>query len=222
MIELIQFPYSPFCIVQRRILEYARAPYKTTNIPPGDRSAVWKLTRERYYQVPVLRDGRQVIFETGENSQVIAKYLDQKLQLDLFPAALRGLQDILWSHIESEIEGLGFKLNDIFYERFVPKRERWAFVRHKERKFGRGCLRQWREQRAALEAELGRRLVPFEGMLMERPFLLRDRPSFVDFDLFGMLANFLYTKEYELPPAQPRLGDWYSRMARIRIQKPKA
>ena len=65
MIELIQVPYSPFCIVQRRILEYAGAKFKIINIPNGDRSLVWKLTRERYYQVPVLRDGKTVVFENG-------------------------------------------------------------------------------------------------------------------------------------------------------------
>src|ERR1041385_6603897 len=52
MLELIQFPWSPFCIVQRRILEYSGARFKITNIPNGDRSLVWKVTRQRYYQVP--------------------------------------------------------------------------------------------------------------------------------------------------------------------------
>ena len=94
MIELIQFPWSPFCIVQRRILEFSGLRFKITNIPGGDRSLVWKLTRERYYQVPVVRDGRAVIFETDEHSQVIAKYLDNKFQLGLFPDELRGWLEI--------------------------------------------------------------------------------------------------------------------------------
>src|SRR5436305_359944 len=71
MIELIQFPWSPYCLVQRRILEFAGVPHKVTNIPSNtDRSLVWKVTKQRYYQVPVLRDGKNVLFETGENSQV--------------------------------------------------------------------------------------------------------------------------------------------------------
>jgi len=57
MIELIQFPWSPFCIVQRRILEYGGIPFKAVNIPNTDRTQVWKLTRERYYGVPVIKDG---------------------------------------------------------------------------------------------------------------------------------------------------------------------
>src|SRR3954467_5327848 len=85
MIELIQFPWSPFCIVQRRILEYSGVPFKITNIPSSDRSLVWRLTRERYYGVPVIRDGRNIVFETDNNSQVIAKYLDDRFRLGLFP-----------------------------------------------------------------------------------------------------------------------------------------
>ena len=63
MIELIQVPWSPYCIVQRRILEYSRAKFKTINIPNGDRSLVWKLSRQRFYQVPLLKDGKSVVFE---------------------------------------------------------------------------------------------------------------------------------------------------------------
>ena len=60
---------------------FQRRPLQTTNIRPPDRSLVWKLTKERYYQVPVVRRGRDVIFETDQNSQVIAKFLDSELNL---------------------------------------------------------------------------------------------------------------------------------------------
>jgi len=71
MIELIQFPWSPFCIVQRRILEFSGVSFKIINIPVTDRSRVWKWTRERYYGVPIIRDGRNVVFEIAEESQVL-------------------------------------------------------------------------------------------------------------------------------------------------------
>lgn len=216
MIELIQFPWSPFCIVQRRILEFAGVRFKITNIPNTDRSLVWKLSRERYYQVPIVRDGKQVIFETGEDSQVIAKYLDNKLGLGLFPSHLRGLQTILWRHIEDEIEGLGFKLNDIYYRAVIPAKERLAFVRHKERKFGRGCLERWREEQPVLLKQLAERLVPYEQMLLEKPFLLGDRPRFVDFDLYGMLGNFLASGKHELPAAHTQIRAWHAHMNKAR------
>jgi glutathione S-transferase len=218
MIELIQFPWSPFCIVQRRILEFAGVRFKITNIPNGDRSLVWRLTRERYYGVPIIRDGRTVVFEIGEDSQVIAKYLDQKFKLGLFPAELEGMQSILWRFIEGEIEGPCFKLTDIHWQELVPKSDRLLFIRHKERKFGRGCLDQWHAQKTELLAQLEQRLIPFEEMLMSRPFLIDDRPRFVDFDLAGMLGDFLYTGHYQLPARHKEVVNWYRRLATIQIK----
>lgn len=217
MIELVQFPWSPFCIVQRRILEFSGAPFKIINVPNTDRSLVWRLTRQRYYGVPIVKDGRTVVFETDENSQVIAKYLDTKLNLGLFPAPWEGVQTLIWPYIENEIEGLTFRLNDIYYEEMVPRVEHCAFIRHKERKFGRGCLEQWRRQQKALLQELTKRLIPFEQMLVNKPFLLEQRPRFLDFDLFGMLGNFLYSGHYRLPAAHRRLRQWYERMAEVRF-----
>lgn len=218
MIELIQIPWSPFCIVQRRILEFARAKFKVTNISSWDHTLVWKRTRERYYAVPIIRDGREVIFEPSEESQAIAKYLDFKLGLGLFPKEWEGVQAIVSRVIEDQIEGIGFKLNDSYFEEFVPRKDRLHFIRHKERKFGRHCIEGWRAQRKALLAELAQRLMPFEQMLATHPFLLEARPRFVDFDLYGILGNFLYTGHYSLPASHSKLRAWYSRMARVQSE----
>lgn len=219
MIELVQFPWSPFCLVQRRILEYSGAPFKIINVPPSDRSLIWRLTRQRYYQVPVLKDGHTDVFETDENSQVIAKYLDSKLQLGLFPSQWDGVQTILWRYIENEVEGLTFRLNDAFYKDFVPPAEQLQYLRFKERKFGRGCLDQWMDQRKSLLAELAQRLLPFERMLGERKFLLDSQPRFVDFDLWGMLANLLYSGRYRLPHSCQELKRWHARMTGVEFGK---
>ncbi len=218
MIELIQFPWSPYCIVQRRILEFAGVSFKITNIPSSDRSLVWRLTRERYYGVPIVRHRKAVIFEVNDDSQVIAKYLDAQFKLGLFPWDLEGEQSIIWRYIENEIEGVGFRLNDIYWKKVVPPSDQLGFLRHKERKFGRGCLDQWRAQQDDLLAQLEQRLVPFEEMLLHRPFLLDQRPRFVDFDLYGMLGNFLYSGKYRLPAAHTRLQQWYRRMTRVQFQ----
>jgi glutathione S-transferase len=215
MIELIQFPWSPYCLVQRRILEFSGAPHKVTDIPPGDRSLVWRLTRQRYYQVPVIKDGRNVVFETDENSQVIAKYLDARLKLGLFPRQWDGQQRILWRYIDNEVENLTFRLNDAHYREFVPPAEQLNYLRHKERKFGRGCLDQWRASQKELQTQLATLLLPFEQMLGDRRFLLDERPRFIDFDLWGMLANFLYSGHYSLPAVHPKLKAWHRRMTNI-------
>ena len=219
MIQLIQFPWSPFCLVQKRILEFGGIPHKTINIPPSDRSLVWRLSKKRYYQVPALQDGRNVLFEIDDNSQVIAKYLDSKFQLGLFPPQWDGIERIIWRYIENEIEAITFKLNDAWYCEFVPTGEQLQYVRFKERKFGRGCLDQWMLNQKQLLADLTEKLVPFEQMLGTKPFLLDSRPRFVDFDLWGMLANFLYSGHYKLPAILPKVKQWYGRMSRSRLDR---
>jgi len=216
MIELIQFAWSPFCLVQRRMLEYSGNPFRIRGVSCVDRSLVWRLTRQRYYQVPIIRDGSMVVFETDADSQVIAKYLDNKLQLELFPHVWEGLQNLIWRDIENEIEGLTFKLNDIYSPEFVPAKDWLGFLRHKERKFGRGCLEQWRHQQSQLLAELTHRLSPYDQMLAVRPWLLDDQPRFVDFDLYGMLANFLYSGHYQLPAEHRNLCAWYERLSKLK------
>ena len=96
---------------------------------------------------------------------------------------------ILWRFIEDNIEDPCFKLNDVYWEELVPKAERLAFLRHKERKFGRGCLEQWKKQQPQLLKQLTEVLVPFECMLAERPYLLQDRPHFIDFDPLGHVTG---------------------------------
>ena len=221
MIELVQFPWSPFCIVQRRILEFAGVPFKTVNIPNADRSLIWKLSKQRYYSVPIIKDGKNVVFEVSEDSQVVAKYLDSKLRLNLFPAELEGVQFLVWRYIESEVEGVTFRLNDIYYKEFVPASEQLVFLRFKERKFGRGCIEQWEASQKTWLKTLERVLVPFEEMLAHNPFLLGDEPRFVDFDLFGMIGNFLYSGHYTLPRAHNHLKSWHGRMEQLKMKNEK-
>src|SRR5665213_1712888 len=197
MIELIQFPWSPFCIPQRRILEFSGAKFKVTNISSTDRSQVWKLTGEKYYGVPILRDGRNIVFDDTDDQQIVAKYLDQILKLGLFPSEREGEQSILWRYIENEIEGTTFRLNDSHFREFVKPAEQLQYLRFKERKFGRGCIEQWQRDEKIWLEKLETALTPFEQMLVHSEFLLGENPLFVDFDLFGMLENFLFSGHYE-------------------------
>jgi glutathione S-transferase len=153
----------------------------------------------------------------SEDSQVIAKYLDQIFRLDLFPAELEGVQSILWCHIESQIEDVAFRLTDIHWRELVPPEDHLRFIRHKERKFGRDCLEQWRRLEPELLQQLEDRLLPYEEMLSYHSFLLDTRPRFVDFDLFGMLGDFLYTGHYKLPRSRPNIQKWYRRMASAKL-----
>jgi glutathione S-transferase len=215
MIELIQFPFSPFCLPTRRILEFSGVKFKIINVPPQERSLVWRLTKQKYYGVPVIRDGSRVIFDDTDDQQIVAKYLDEKLDLGLFPADREGVQAILWRYIENEIEGATFRLNDIYYRENVAAGGQLQYLRFKERKFGRGCIDQWRANQKDWLKKLETGLVPFEQMLAHSEFLLAGRPLFVDFDLFGMLENFLFSGHYALPKSQPRLRGWHKRMKSV-------
>jgi glutathione S-transferase len=216
MIELIQFPFSPFCLPVRRLLEFASVKFKITNVPPQDRTLVWKITRRQYYGVPVIRDGAKVVFDDTDDQQIVSKYLDGKLELGLFPPAREGVQSILWRLIESEIEGATFRLNDIYYQENVAADQQLQYLRFKERKFGRGCIDQWRAQKQDWLEKLETGLVPFEQMLAHSPYLLDERPLFVDFDLFGMVENFLFSGHYTLPKSRPHLRKWHARMRTVR------
>jgi glutathione S-transferase len=218
MIELIQFPWSPYCLVQRRILEFSGKPFKIKNIPAQDRSLVWKLTKQRYYGVPIVRDGQCAIFELNDDSQVIAKYLDEKLDLGLFPTRWRGVQSVLWRFVENDIEGCTFRLNDIYLKENVPAKDQLQYLRFKERKFGRGCIDQWRKDQKIWLKKLEDSLVPFEIILSHQPFLLDERPRFVDFDLFGMLENLLYSGHYKLPARHREIQKWHATMAKVKIK----
>ena len=217
MIELIQFPFSPFCIPARRILEFSGAKFKVINVPPQDRALVWKLTKQQYYGVPVIRDGSRVVFDDTDDQQIIAKYLDAKLELGLFPADREGVQSLLWRNIENEIEGATFRLNDIYYRENLPAADHLQYLRFKERKFGRGCIDQWRRDQQVWLKKLAIGLAPFEQMLAHSEFLLDSRPLFVDFDLFGMLENFLFSGHYVLPKSLPQLRAWHRRMKTLRL-----
>ena len=219
MIELVQFPFSPFCLPTRRILEFSGAKFKITNIPPQERSLVWKLTKQKYYGVPTLRDGKRIIFDDTDDQQIVAKHLDKKLKLGLFPADREGVQSILWRCIENEVEGATFRLNDIYYRENLPAADHLQYLRFKERKFGRGCIDQWRKDQKVWLKKLEAVLVPFEQMLAHSEFLLEERPLFVDFDLFGMLEIFLYSGHYSLPKSQPNLREWHRCLKTIRLAR---
>ena len=219
MIELIQFPFSPFCLPTRRILEFSGAKFKIINVSPQERSLVWRLTQQKYYGVPVIRDGKNIVFDDTDDQQIVAKYLDQKLQLGLFPAEREGVQYLLWRDIENEVEGATFRLNDIYYQENLPAADRLQYLRFKERKFGRGCIDQWRVDQKVWLKKLEAALAPFEQMLAHLEFLLGERPLFVDFDLFGMLENFLFSGHYQLPKSLPNVREWHDCMKTIRLAR---
>ncbi len=143
--------------------------------------------------------------------QEVARYVDRRYRLHLFPKNLDGLQLIFSHYMENELEMVGFKVNDAIVIPTRPLIERTMLIRHKERKFGRGCVREWTSHRRYLCAQFAEHLKPIEDMLAASPFLLTDRPLFVDHSLYGVLGNYLFNEKTRLPNLK-HLRRWYQSM----------
>ena len=85
-------------------------------------------------------------------------------------------------------------------------------IRHKERKFGKGCVQAWTSQRKDLCRQFAELLKPFDNMLSQSPFLIADRPLFVDYDLYGVIENYLFNGKTKLPNLK-YLRRWHRAMA---------
>ena len=214
--NLIQMPFSPFCISIRRMLDWAGPKYSVTDVTYADRRACVKATNGACYQVPVLVDGKRVIWDKTDFGQEVARYLDGKLKLGCFPKKLEGLQRIIAQHIENDVEAGAFRINDTFLLRTLPPYERAMAIRHKERKFGKGCVVSWRSHLDWWREQFAEALVPYENMLSASPFLLAERPVFVDFDLYGVLGLFLYSGKTKLPAELKNLQRWHDGMRKLK------
>ena len=213
MITLIQIPQSPFCVSVRRILERNRIPHKIRNIPTHDRSEVIRATKGRGYTVPCLVDGKTAVSDFTDFGQEVARYIDRKHKLGLFPRDKEGIQAILARYIESQLEDVGFRVGDTYVIPTLPLIERIMLTRFKERKFGKGCVTQWTKDRAQLNRQFAALLAPLDNMLASSEFLVADRPLFVDYDLFGILGNYLYCGKTKLPNLK-HLQRWHRTMSR--------
>jgi glutathione S-transferase len=213
MITLIQFPWSPFCISIRRILERNRIPHRIKNVQTHMRDDVIRATKGRAYTVPCLIDGKTAVADFTDFGQEVARYIDCKYKLDLFPREKEGIQAILARYIENDLEGIGFKIDDSYVIPTLSLVERVTLTRFKERKFGKGCVQQWTKDRAKLNRQFAELLVPMDNMLASSPFLVADRPLFVDYDLYGILGNYLYCGKTRLPNLK-NLQRWHRAMSR--------
>jgi glutathione S-transferase len=211
MLTLVQFPWSPFCITIRHILKRHHVPFRLHNIAFHDRAPIITATKGAGYTVPCLVDGKRGICDVTDLGQEVARYVDRRCTLNLFPKELEGIQVILSRYIENELESVGFKVNDTYV---IPKRplvERTMLIRHKERKFGKGCVREWTSHRKDLNSQFVELLLPIDNMLSTSPFLLADRPLFVDYNLYGILGNYLFNGKTKLP-ALKHLRRWHRAM----------
>jgi glutathione S-transferase len=214
MITLYDLPHSPYCIPIRRILEALQQPFNIEDVPNWDRRKVIEVTKGAYYQVPVLVHDGNVMAESSGDSNDIARYIDATFADGrLFPTALDGLQDIIVRYLDDEVEGATFRCADAFYvDSITDPVARVMVQRHKERKFGRGCVAQWKANIESLRAGAAEHFARFDAMLRHKPFLLGVQPVYADFLLYGILGNYTYQGWNEIPAAMTSLLAWQDKL----------
>ena len=221
-LTLVQIPFSPFAIPIRLMLEAAGAPHAIRDLEAWDRRLVVDLTGGSYYPVPVVVDATRspavVVYESRDDQIEIARYVDAKYRLGLFAEEYQGLLELVVGYIEGQVEDVGFRLNDIYLLPAIPDvAGRGMAIRHKERKFGKGCLDEWRRQAPQLQARLMELLTPLDQMLDRHPFLLGERISYADYSLAGVLGDYTYTGDNEVPRSLTNLCRWYEALPSVTL-----
>lgn len=213
------FPHSPFCLAPEAALRALEIPFTSRFVPSWDRSDLLRLTNGQYYEVPVVEHDGRLIFESSPDSQEVAHYIDEEFGGHrLFPDRLQGRHELVIRYLEHEVEDVTFRLFDPFYvESIADVANRGMLIRHKERKFGRGCVERWRQERATLADAAERLLEPLDSMLHPDPFLFGQEPVYADFLLGGILGNITYSGFNALPPRLRRLPAFQERMESFRF-----
>jgi glutathione S-transferase len=213
-VVLYQMPHSPYAIPIRQALIACGVTPDTRDVPNWDRGEIIRLTEGAYYQIPLLVHDGRAIFESEGDSLDIARYIDTSWgKGQLFPESLSAPNLCLVEWIEDAVEARTFKLCDVHY---VPSIEdmvaRTMVVRHKERKFGKGCVEHWTQDAGAIRAELDRLLSRCEATLRHSPFLLGATPVYADFALFGVLGNLTHNSWNQLSADQNALQHFANRL----------
>jgi len=219
MTTIYQLEHSPFCIPIATALKALKVPFKPVQVSNADRTQIIKLTKGAYYQVPVLVNGKDVVYESSPDSQDVAHYVDRKFAGSrLFPRQLGGLQSIVIAFIENEIESVTFRLVDPKYVAGITNLvERVGIIRHKERKFGRGCVDLWKKEAPLLRVQAEKVLSPFDQIFRHTEFIFGSAPVYSDFLLFGIIGNLTYRNYNPIPPRLKALIKWEKRMRAFRF-----
>jgi glutathione S-transferase len=213
-VTIYQLPHSPYVIPIRQALTAFGVEFETRDVPNWDRGEIIKLTKGAYYQVPVLVHDSRTIYESAADSLDVAHYVDSTWGGGrLFPERLEAANLTLTEWIEDALEGRGFKLSDVHYVPAIDDVvDRTMVIRHKERKFGRGCVESWTRDAGAIRAELDGLLSRCETTLRHSSFLLGSTPVYADFALFGVLGNVCFNGWNSLSSEQTALQAFVSRL----------
>jgi len=208
--RLYRFEYSGYARFVQAAFDLAGVACELVDVPYGNRDELATLTGG-YIQVPVLvTDGGDVV--TDSRRIVAALVRDDARFSALVPTAEAGP---IWAYVDwvaSGFEDVAFRLAapGLRY-RFRSPSERALFVFVKERKFGAGCVAQWKRDADALFERLVELLAPTVTTLERRPFLFGASPCLADAALYGQLVMLDFGAPDRVAGLAPALMAWKRR-----------
>jgi glutathione S-transferase len=184
--KLYRFHYSPYARKVQVLLDLLGDPYELVEVKYGDRSELARVTGG-YIYVPVLVDDDGTV--TVESRAICEKLLGRDSTRRLAPDLLAGP---IWAYhdfCDGPLEDVLFRIaSPAIQAAWADPGERALYTLIKERKFGAGCVEQWRSDRALLLTRARHLLAPTVTTLERQPFLFGDQPTFADAALYGNLA----------------------------------
>jgi glutathione S-transferase len=208
--KLYRFRYSPFARKVQMVLDLLGRRYQLVEVPYSDRDEIARVTGGHIY-VPVLvgDDGRVTV----ESRQICELLLADESARWLAPEPLEGP---IWAYadfVDGPLEDILFRVASPFVrDAWERPGERALYTLIKERKFGAGCVDQWKRDQEPLLDRARLLLAPTIRTLRSVPFLFGAEPTLADAALYGNLAM-LFEAERSLPAAlAPELRSYMTRL----------
>jgi glutathione S-transferase len=218
--RLYSFHYSPYVRKVQAVLDLLGRDYTVVEVPYSDRTELATLTGG-YIYVPVLvDDGGQVVCD----SRRICEHLlaDPEAAAALVPPPFEGP---IWAYsdwCDGPLEDVIFRIGSpSVRDRWKSAGDRALYVLVKERKFGAGCVDQWRQQHDELVARAGAMLAPTERTLGVQPFLFGARPTLADAALYGQFAMLHAGDPALLGRFSPTIAAWLRRFEESSPRPPR-
>lgn len=214
MMKLYELAHSPYCASIRCAMAGLGLKFESILIDNWDRRPVIEASGGAYYAVPLLMDDDVAVYPGCPLARDIQYYLNERYASGhLIPSKNLAAQEIVTDYIEGELEGAVFKLGDPAYIDSIPDLvNRVMTVRHKERRFGVGCIEAWRRNAGLLRTVADGLLARFETTLRGQDFLFGETPVFADYALYGVLFNMTFDNRSELHEDQRALRDFMKRL----------
>jgi glutathione S-transferase len=200
--KLYRFSYSPYARKVQLLLDLLGHFYSVIEVPYSDRAELATLTGG-YIYVPVLVD---------DDGQVVCDSRRICQHLLTGPAAARwtppAQEGPIWAYsdwCDGPLEDVLFRIaSPIVQTRWPDPGDRALYTLIKERKFGAGCVDDWRRNREALTSRANEMLAATARTLDVQPFLFGGQPTLADVALYGQFAM-LHAAEPTLLGAFPQI-----------------